>query len=227
MTTLLRFVWDGSQWLPSWTVEKEGSKTVEVVAVDDKRQITAVFAGSLTGDYLPLRLMYNGTMQQCLPTVHFLPKWHIACSQNHWPDQSTTRAYIENTLLPCHWKVERVEAPVWLPCTGEPWQIHWSRGNFGNCIFRSWCAKLTNKSSSFSPLIILLGSTIGCTKDQHQGDLHYCYRKKSTCCCPQKASIQENRSDEWQKWRCALAEWSQRCQGKNPGGRQKMSALAD
>ena len=33
-------------------MEKEGSKTVEIVGVDDKRQITAVFAGSLAGDFL-------------------------------------------------------------------------------------------------------------------------------------------------------------------------------
>ena len=40
-------------------MEKEGSKWVEIVAMDDKRQITAVFAGSLTGDFLPPQLIYN------------------------------------------------------------------------------------------------------------------------------------------------------------------------
>ena len=46
--------WDqtGIRYVPvgSGTMEKEGSKKVEIVAVDDKRQITAVFAGLLTGD---------------------------------------------------------------------------------------------------------------------------------------------------------------------------------
>ena len=32
----------------SWTMEKSGSQRVEIVANDDKRQITAVFAGTLT-----------------------------------------------------------------------------------------------------------------------------------------------------------------------------------
>ena len=36
----------------SWTMEKSGSQRVEIVANDDKRQITAVFAGTLTGDLL-------------------------------------------------------------------------------------------------------------------------------------------------------------------------------
>ena len=32
-----------------WTMDKKGSKRVKVVGVDDKRQITAVFAGNLSG----------------------------------------------------------------------------------------------------------------------------------------------------------------------------------
>ena len=67
--------WDqtGIHYVPvgSWTMEKEGSKRVEIVAVDDKRQITAVFAGSLTGDFLPPQLIYKGTTKWCLPGVNF------------------------------------------------------------------------------------------------------------------------------------------------------------
>ena len=47
--------WDqtGIHYIPvsSWTMEKEGVKRVEITAVNDKRQITAVFGGSLTGDF--------------------------------------------------------------------------------------------------------------------------------------------------------------------------------
>ena len=42
--------------LSSWTMEKRGTKRVKIVALDDKRQITAVFAGTLTGDFYHLRL---------------------------------------------------------------------------------------------------------------------------------------------------------------------------
>lgn len=38
----------------SWTMEKEGTKRVEVVAKDDKWQITAVFGGSMSGDFCRL-----------------------------------------------------------------------------------------------------------------------------------------------------------------------------
>ena len=43
-----------------WTMDQEGAKRVEVVAKDDKRQITAVFAGSSSGHFLPPQLIYEG-----------------------------------------------------------------------------------------------------------------------------------------------------------------------
>lgn len=77
--------WDqtGIHYVPvgSWTMEKEGSKRVEIVAVDDK--------GSLTGEFLPPQLIYKGTTKRCLPTVSFPPEWHITCSHNHWANGET------------------------------------------------------------------------------------------------------------------------------------------
>ena len=37
--------------LSNWTMDKEGSKRVEVIGIDDKRQITATFAASLSGHF--------------------------------------------------------------------------------------------------------------------------------------------------------------------------------
>ncbi len=52
--------WDqtGIHYVPvsSWTMEKEGSKRVEIAGIDDKRQITAVFGCCITGDFDPFRL---------------------------------------------------------------------------------------------------------------------------------------------------------------------------
>ena len=45
-------------------MDKEGAKRVEIVGVDDKRQITAVLAGSLSGDYLPPRLILLSDVYQ-------------------------------------------------------------------------------------------------------------------------------------------------------------------
>ena len=46
--------------ISQWTMEKQGSKHVEITAADDKRQIMAVLAGSLAGDFLPPQLIYKG-----------------------------------------------------------------------------------------------------------------------------------------------------------------------
>ena len=52
--------WDqtGINLVPSssWTMEQKGAKYVELTGIDDKRQITAVFCGSFTGDFLPIQL---------------------------------------------------------------------------------------------------------------------------------------------------------------------------
>ena len=50
---ILNFDQTGLNYVPvtSWTMEEEGAKRVEVIAKDDKRQITAVFCGSMTGDF--------------------------------------------------------------------------------------------------------------------------------------------------------------------------------
>ena len=96
--------WDqtGIHYVPvgSWTMEKEGAKRVEIVGVDDKRQITAVLAGSLTGDFLPPQLIYKGTTKRCLPTVQFPPKWHVTHSHNHWANEKTMKDYLHKILIP-------------------------------------------------------------------------------------------------------------------------------
>ena len=43
-----------------WTIEAEGSKRVEIIG-KDKRQLTAVFNGTLDRDFLPFQIIYQGT----------------------------------------------------------------------------------------------------------------------------------------------------------------------
>ena len=46
---------------------KEGSKRIAIAGTDDKRQITAVFAGSMAGDFLYPQIIYEGKISMCLP----------------------------------------------------------------------------------------------------------------------------------------------------------------
>ena len=96
--------WDqtGIKYVPvdTWTMEKEGSKRVQVIGADDKRQITAVFAGTVTGEFLPPQLIYQGTTTRCLPSIKFPADWHITFSPNHWSNETTMVQYIKHILLP-------------------------------------------------------------------------------------------------------------------------------
>ena len=58
----------------SWTMEEKGVKRVEVVRQSDKQQITAVFAGVILGDFLPLQLVYKGKTSRCHPNYEFPPR---------------------------------------------------------------------------------------------------------------------------------------------------------
>ena len=73
--SMLVINWDqtGINYVPSdsYTMEKVGTKRVPIIAADDKRQITVVFAGTLTGSFLPPQLIYKGTTKRCLPTIKF------------------------------------------------------------------------------------------------------------------------------------------------------------
>ena len=57
----LVFNWDHTGiYIVPWTMEKKGSKRIEVAELNDKRQITAVFCASLVGEFLPVQLIYQG-----------------------------------------------------------------------------------------------------------------------------------------------------------------------
>ena len=84
----------------SWTMEKRGCKRVKISAADDKRQITAVFACSMSGTFLPVQLIYKGTTQRCLPTFAFPSDWHITHTANHWSSEVTMIDYIKKIIVP-------------------------------------------------------------------------------------------------------------------------------
>ena len=50
---------------------KEGSKRVEIAGLEDKQQLTGVFAGILSGEFLYPQIIYKGKTPKCLPNVEF------------------------------------------------------------------------------------------------------------------------------------------------------------
>ena len=84
----------------TWTMDVQGSKRVEAVGVNDKHLITAVFRGSLAGDFLPIQVIYQGTTDRCHPHYQFLSDWDITHAPKHWSNKQTMVQYIENIIVP-------------------------------------------------------------------------------------------------------------------------------
>ena len=84
----------------SWTMEVKGSKQVEIAGMSDKRLITAVFCGTLKGEFLPPQLIYQGKTSACLPRHEFPDDWHITCTPNHWSNEDKMKEYIHKIIIP-------------------------------------------------------------------------------------------------------------------------------
>ena len=71
----LVFNWDhtGINIVPGsqWTVEAKESKRVELAGLNDKCQNMAEFCASLSGEFLPAQLIYQGKTTACLPRFVF------------------------------------------------------------------------------------------------------------------------------------------------------------
>ena len=96
--------WDqtGIKIVPSSTrtMDRQGSKRVEAVAVNDKRLITAVFGGSLVGDFLPIQVIYQGKTACSNPRFQFPRDWNITHSPKHWSNEETMMEYINEIIIP-------------------------------------------------------------------------------------------------------------------------------
>ena len=99
---ILNFDQTGVKIVPSstWTMDREGSRRVEVIGVGDKRMITAVFCGSLVGDFLPVQVIYKGKTNRVHPHYQFPINWHVTHSGNHWSTEVTMIQYVENIIIP-------------------------------------------------------------------------------------------------------------------------------
>ena len=97
--------WDqtGINFVPyaEWTMDVKGSRRVELAGLKDKRQMTAVFAGSADDKFLPPQLIYSGSTTKCLPkNVKFPTEWHVTRTANHWSNEGTMLEYTDRIIVP-------------------------------------------------------------------------------------------------------------------------------
>ena len=99
----LLFNWDQTaiQFVPTgqWTMHRV-KKVIPIATLDDKWQITAVLAVTITGEYLPSQLIYQGKMLRCHPKVVFPNGWDVWHSNIDWSNEQTMERYIRKVICP-------------------------------------------------------------------------------------------------------------------------------
>ena len=84
----------------TWTMEEQGSKRVPIAGFGDKRQITITVGVSMSGEMLPLQILYAGKSERCHPAYSFPPDFAIWHTPNHWANGNTTVRYINTIIVP-------------------------------------------------------------------------------------------------------------------------------
>ena len=95
------------------TLAKKSTKTVPIKGSSVKRTITATFAISLQGDFLPMQLIYGGKTRKCLSRFKFPEKFSLTYKETHYSNEKEACKFIEEILQPYIKKViERENLPV-------------------------------------------------------------------------------------------------------------------
>ena len=66
----------------------------------DCRNCFICVSGTLSGDFLPAQLIYQGKTEACHPVYDFPLAWNITHSDNHWANKQTQLQYTKRVLLP-------------------------------------------------------------------------------------------------------------------------------
>ena len=96
--------WDetGAKYVPTseWTLAEEGSKQVNVIGKEDKREMTVLLSCTMSGFLLPPHLIYCGKTNKCHPNITFPPEWDVHHSENHWSTEATMLHFIDCVIAP-------------------------------------------------------------------------------------------------------------------------------
>ena len=83
------------------TLNEKGDKSVPLQRKGKKKQITRTFAVSMTGDFLPMQLIYEGKTPRFLPKdVEFPKKFDVTFTPNHWSNEEKSKQLLDNVIFP-------------------------------------------------------------------------------------------------------------------------------
>ena len=82
------------------TFNMKWAKHVPIKGVDNKRRITATFAVSASGDFLPMQLIYAGETKRCLPKFTFTRSFHVTYTKNYLSNQVKVTEHFGKVIFP-------------------------------------------------------------------------------------------------------------------------------
>ena len=82
------------------TLAEKGSKTVSIAGSTDKRTITATFAITLSGNFLPIQLIYCGKTSKSIPAVAFPPEFVLSANEKHYSNEKESLNMLEKIIIP-------------------------------------------------------------------------------------------------------------------------------
>lgn len=92
--------WDlaGLKYVPildcNWTFAEKGTKIIEIVGLDDKKQISVadmLNEGKAIAN--SNKVIYGGITPACLLKVASLKDWYLCYTDNHWSNEEIMMAY--------------------------------------------------------------------------------------------------------------------------------------
>ena len=75
-------------------------RPLPIKGIDDKRQITATFTVSITGKFLPIRLIYQRKTPRCLTRFDFPADFNVTFSDNHWSNTEKSIELFKKVIFP-------------------------------------------------------------------------------------------------------------------------------
>ena len=90
-----------------YTFSFKGTKNVPIKWVDDKRQITATFAVSLTGTFLQIQLIFKVKTKRTLPNFKIPSTFSLSYTKNHKSNTEKSIEFFEQIIFPYLKMVER------------------------------------------------------------------------------------------------------------------------
>ena len=80
------------------TLAKKGCKSVPIAGSTDKRMITATFSITLTGEFLPIQLIYGAKTTKSIPAVSFPSDFVISVNKKHYSNEKEALKMLENII---------------------------------------------------------------------------------------------------------------------------------